>query len=156
MLEPRSLFMSWTLDPIRQIISVWSIYGRLSRSFTARGVTYGDPTVGIRLISSRVTKLSQRYNKNTCLTLVNQSSTATQYQLRTERNQGVRLTPCANYKRMQRTSLTLRFNTLLQIVLLYLNISSCTLKMRDTEIEGLAYFLVHKRYEHRIFIITGI
>ena len=46
------------------------IYSRLSRSFTARGFTSGDPTKGIRLISSRVTKLSQRYNKNTCLTLV--------------------------------------------------------------------------------------
>ena len=41
------------------------IYSRLLRSFTARGFTYRDPTKGIRLISSRVTKLSQRYNKNT-------------------------------------------------------------------------------------------
>ena len=33
----------------------------------------GEPTKGIRLISSRVTKLSQRYNKNTCLTSVKHS-----------------------------------------------------------------------------------
>ena len=33
----------------------------------------GEPAKGIRLISSRVTKLSQRYNKNTCLTLVKHS-----------------------------------------------------------------------------------
>ena len=34
-------------------------------SFTARGFTSGDPTKGVRLISSRVTKQFQRYNKNT-------------------------------------------------------------------------------------------
>ena len=49
------------------------IYSRLSRSFTARGSVKGGYTKGIRLISSRVTKLSQRYNKNTCLTSVKHS-----------------------------------------------------------------------------------
>ena len=46
------------------------IYSRLSRSFKARGSVKRGSTKGIRLISSRVTKLSQRYNKNTCLTSV--------------------------------------------------------------------------------------
>ena len=49
------------------------MYSRLSRSFTARGSVLGEPAKGIRLISSRVTKLSQRYNKDTCLTLVKHS-----------------------------------------------------------------------------------
>ena len=35
--------------------------------------SFEDPTKGKRLISSRVTILSQRYNKNTCLTLVKHS-----------------------------------------------------------------------------------
>ena len=34
------------------------------------GFTSGDPMKGLRLISSRVTKLSRRYIKNTCLTVV--------------------------------------------------------------------------------------
>ena len=39
----------------------------------SQGVRERGPTKGIRLISSRVTKLSQRYNKNTCLTSVKHS-----------------------------------------------------------------------------------
>ena len=48
---------------------------RFLRSFTARGrgSVSGEPAKGIRLISSRVTKLSQRNNKNTCLTFVKHS-----------------------------------------------------------------------------------
>ena len=34
------------------------IYSRLSRSFTARGSVSGEPAKGIRVICSRVTKLS--------------------------------------------------------------------------------------------------
>ena len=51
------------------------IYSQLSRSFTARVFSSRDPTKGIRLISTRVTKLpqAQRYNKNTCLMLVERS-----------------------------------------------------------------------------------
>ena len=49
------------------------IYSRLSRSFNGRGSVSGVPTKGIGLISSRVTKQSQRYNKNTCLTSVKHS-----------------------------------------------------------------------------------
>ena len=49
------------------------IYSQLLRSFTARGSVSGEPTKGIRLISPRVTKLSQRFNKNTCLTSVKHS-----------------------------------------------------------------------------------
>ena len=41
-------------------IAMLGMYSRLSRSFTARGSVSGEPTKGIRLISSRVTKLSQR------------------------------------------------------------------------------------------------
>ena len=41
-------FFIWELD---------DIYSRLSRSFTARGFSSMDPTKGIRLISTRVTKL---------------------------------------------------------------------------------------------------
>ena len=46
------------------------LYSRLSRSFPARGSVSGVTTKGI---SIRVTKLSQRYNKNTCLTSVKHS-----------------------------------------------------------------------------------
>ena len=62
----------WSMFGV-QSLNLSSIYSWLSRSFTARGFTSGDPTKGKRLISSRVTKLPQRYNKNTCLTLVKHS-----------------------------------------------------------------------------------
>ena len=55
------------------VFHIFYTYSRLLRSFTARGSMRGGPTKGLRLISSRVTELSQRYNKNTCLTLVKQS-----------------------------------------------------------------------------------
>ena len=43
------------------------------------GVRERGPTKGIRIISSRVTKRSQRYKKSTCLTLVKHSFISTNY-----------------------------------------------------------------------------
>ena len=74
------IFTNYTSNSIRFDMSDYrwvnsggEINRRLSRSFTARGSVKGWPTKGIRLISSRVSKLSQSYNKNTCLTSVKHS-----------------------------------------------------------------------------------